>query len=74
MNQSVQIKTIGDLRKATESLEDNFKIEIHSYEDIPKEELRTMPYPYPTRTINHDLSVVDIGYSDEIIIFGLDDE
>lgn len=67
----MEIKTLGDFRKATQYLEDDFKLEVNFFEELTEEELKDMIYPYPWECTEGNLELNDIGYSDRIIYLGL---
>lgn len=42
-----KIKTVGDFRKITENLSDDFKLDVKIMKEVPEEELKHRSYPYP---------------------------
>lgn len=70
----MEIKTIGQLRKVIDHLDDDFRLEIRIMTEIPKEELVKSMYPYPWRHEDGKLEFHDIGYSDKVICFGVHKE
>ena len=65
------IKTLGEFRKATKNLDDDFKLEIDFFKEVPEEELARRSYPYPWDRLECDLEFNDVGYSDKVACFGL---
>lgn len=66
------IKTLGDFRKLTKDLDDDFAIEFRVRRRVPEEELKTRRYPYPYDTeYFEEFEFDDIGYSDKEICFGV---
>ena len=62
----MKIRTIGELKNLIKNLDDDFKIEIKIMEEIPKEDLERMTYPYPWKMTDATLEMTDIWYSDKI--------
>lgn len=65
------IKTLGDFRRLTASLEDDFKIDIRIMKEVPEEELKGRLYPYPWDMIDGRMEFHDIGYSDKEFCVGV---
>ena len=65
-----EIKTLGDFRKITEGLEDDFNIELRVRRRLKGEELRGLLYPYPYETKYCTLEFDDIGWSDKHLCLG----
>lgn len=66
------IKTLGEFRKLTEQLDDDFKIEFRVRTRVPEEELIKRRYPYPFDTEYFEgFQFDDIGYSDKVICIGV---
>jgi len=66
------IKTLGDFRKLTKDLDDDFTIEFRVRRRVPEEELKNRAYPYPYDTEYFDgFEFDDIGYSDKEVCFGV---
>jgi hypothetical protein len=63
--------TLGDMRKATKNLDDDFKIIVDLFERIPDEQLKKMSYPYPYYRTEMDFEFNDVGYSDKEACFGV---
>ncbi len=68
------IKTVGELRKALGTLDDDFKLEIDHMILLTDEQLKKMSYPYPWRRKEGNLQFNDVGYSDKVVCFGLYDK
>lgn len=68
--ESPKIKTIGDFRRITKLLDDDFKLAIRIMKEIPEEE-RNPLYSYPWEMIDGELEFQDIGYSDKDICIGV---
>ena len=66
------IKTIGDFRKLTEGLDDDFNIELRVRTKLPPEVLKEMSYPYPWKTIYSEIEFDDIGYSNKGFCIGVE--
>ena len=67
-----EIKTLGDFRKLTKDLDDDFKIEFRVRKRVSKEELAKRRYPYPFDTEYFDgVEFDDIGYSDKELCLGV---
>ena len=66
------IKTLGDFRRLTEDLDDNFAIEFRVRTRVQEEELKNRKYPYPYDTEYFDgFEFDDVGYSDNVVCFGV---
>ena len=66
------IKTLGDFRRLTEDLDDDFAIEFRVRTRVPEEELKNRRYPYPYDTEYFDgFEFDDVGYSDKVACFGV---
>ena len=59
------IKTVGELRKILNDLDDNYKLDVRMMKEIPEKELIGRSYPYPQEMIDGYLDFQDIGYSDK---------
>jgi hypothetical protein len=68
-----QIKTIGDLRKIIDGMDDDFLIEMRVRSKVSDDELakRQYKYPYDTEYFN-GVELDDIGYSDKVICFSVE--
>lgn len=66
-----EIKTIGDFRRLTENLDDDFKIDVRIAREVPEEELKNRSYPYPWELFDGRLEFHDIGYSDKEFCIGV---
>ena len=69
-----KIKTIGDLRKIIDGMDDDFIIEMRVRSNVSDEELakRKYKYPYDTEYFN-GVEIDDIGYSDKVICFSVEE-
>lgn len=65
------IKTVGDLRKIINDLDDDYKLDIRIMKEIPEKELISRRYPYPWEMIDGYLEFHDIGYSDKELCIGV---
>lgn len=66
------IRTLGDFRKLTKDLDDDFVIELRVRRRVPEEELKKRRYPYPYDTEYFEgFEFDDIGYSDKEICLGV---
>lgn len=66
------IKTLGDFRRLTEDLDDDFTIEFRVRTRVPEEELKNRRYPYPYDTEYFEgFDFDDVGYSDKVACFGV---
>lgn len=66
------IKTLGDFRRLTEHLSDDFNIEMRIRRRLTDEELKDCRYPYPYETEYTTLEFDDIGYSDKDLCLGVE--
>lgn len=67
------IKTLGDFRRLTEDLDDDFVIEFCVRRKVPEEELKNRSYPYPYDTEYFEgIEFNDVGYSDKVALFGIE--
>lgn len=66
------IKTLGDFRRLTKDLDDNFAIEFRVRTRVSEEELKNRTYPYPYDTEYFEgFEFDDVGYSDKEVCFGV---
>jgi len=66
------IKTLGDFRRLTKDLNDDFSIEFRVRTRVPDEELKNRRYPYPYDTEYFEgFEFDDVGYSDKVACFGV---
>lgn len=66
------IKTLGDFRRLTKNLDDDFSIEFRVRTRVLDEELRNRRYSYPYDTKYFDgFEFDDVGYSDKVACFGV---
>ena len=65
-----KIKTLGDFRRLTKDLDDDFEIEFRVRRRVPEEELKSRSYPYPYDTEYFEgFEFDDVGYSDNVSVF-----
>ena len=67
----MKLKTVGDIRKMIENLDDDFKLDIRLMREVPEEELKNRFYPYPYDMYDGELEFQDIGYSDRELCIGV---
>ena len=67
----MEIKTLGDFRRLTKDLDDDFKFDIHIMKEVPEEELVKRRYPYPWDMYDGRMEFHDIGYSDKDFCIGI---
>lgn len=67
----MEIKTLGDFRRLTKDLDDDFKFDVRIMKEVPKEELTERLYPYPWDMIDGRIEFHDIGYSDKDFCIGI---
>ena len=65
------IKTVGDIRKMIEGLDDDFKLEIRIMKEVPEEELKQRRYPYPWDMEDGYMEFHDISYSEKELCVGI---
>lgn len=65
------IKTVGELRKILNDLDDGYKLDIRIMKKIPEKELIRKGYPYPWEMIDGYLEFQDIEYSDKELCIGV---
>lgn len=66
------IKTLGDFRRLTKDLNDDFSIEFRVRTRVSEEELKNRRYPYPYDIEYFDVfEFDDVGYSDKVVCFGI---
>ena len=68
------IKTLGDFRRITKNLDDEFKLDIRIMKEVPEEELKTRIYPYPWDITRGIMEFHDVGYSDKDFCIGIYEE
>lgn len=68
----MEIKTLGDFRRLTEHLSDDYAIEMRIRRKMTDEELKQMLYPYPYITEYTTLEFDDIGYGDKELCLGVE--
>ena len=68
----MEIKTVGDFRRLTKELDDDFNIEIRVRTELSPEKIVAAGYPYPYQTEYRSLEFDDIGYSDKDLCLGVE--
>lgn len=66
------IKTLGDFRRITKDLPDDFTIEMRIRHKLTDEELKDLTYPYPYETEYAELEYDDVGHSDKVLCLGVE--
>ena len=69
----MEIKTIGDLKKAIENIDDDFMLNVRIVKEIPQEMLESSLYPYPYEYSKAKLEIGDIGYSDKDVYISIEE-
>lgn len=68
-----RIKTIGDLRKLIEDLDDDYKIDMRVNRNIPTESLQYLMYPWGIDTdYQEGFEFDDVGVSDRVLCISVD--
>ena len=67
------IKTIGELKKAIENIDDDFTITAMIVRELSEEELSGSNYPYPYEYTKANLEIGDIGYSDKDVFINVEE-
>ncbi len=67
------IKTIGELKKAIENIDDDFTIDVRIVIELSEEELSGSNYPYPYEYIKANLEIGDIGYSERDVFINVEE-
>ena len=67
----MEIKTLGDFRRITKDLNDDFKLYIRIMKKVPEEELIKRGYPYPWDMIDGRMEFQDVGVADKDICIGI---
>lgn len=67
------IKTIGELKKAIETIDDDFTIDVRIVRELSEEELKDNKYPYPYEYSKANIEIGDIGYSDKDVFINVED-
>ena len=66
------IRTIGELKKAIATIDDDFTIDVRIVRELSEEELKDSSYPYPYEYIKANLEIGDIGYSDKDVFINVE--
>lgn len=69
----MEIRTIGDLKKAIENIDDDFTLTVRIVNEIPQEMLESSLYPYPYEYSKAKLEIGDIGYSDKDVYISIEE-
>ena len=69
----IMIKTIGELKKAIENIDDDFTITAMIVRELSEEELSGSNYPYPYEYTKANLEIGDIGYSDKDVFINVEE-
>ena len=67
----MEIKTLGDFRRITKDLDDDFKFDIRIMKRVPEEELVKRCYPYPWDMIDGKMEFQDVGVADKDFCIGI---
>lgn len=67
----MEIKTLGDFRRLTKDLDDDFKLNIRIMKKVSEEELTKRSYPYPWDVYDGRMEFHDIGWSDKDFYIGI---
>ena len=67
------IRTIGELKKAIATIDDDFTIDVRIVRELSEEELSGSNYPYPYEYIKANLEIGDIGYSDKDVFINVEE-
>lgn len=67
------IKTIGELKKAIENIDDDFTIDVRIVRELSEEELKDSKYPYPYEYSKANIEIGDIGYSDNDVFINVEE-
>lgn len=66
-----KIKTVGDIRKMINGLDDDFKLDIRIMKKVPENELKQRIYPYPLDMEDGCMEFHDISYSEKELSVGI---
>lgn len=67
------IKTIGELKKVINNIDDDFTIDVRIVRELSEEELSGSNYPYPYEYTKANLEIGDIGYSDKDVFINVEE-
>ena len=67
------IRTIGDLKKAIENIDDDFTVSARIVRTLSEEELKGSKYPYPYEYCKANIEIGDIGYSDKDVFINVEE-
>jgi len=66
-----KIKTVGDIRKMINGLDDDFKLDIRIMKKVPENELSQRLYPYPWDMEDGHMEFQDISWSEKEVSVGI---
>lgn len=69
----LMIKTIGELKKAIENIDDDFTIDVRIVRELSEEKLKGSIYPYPYEYSKANIEIGDIGYSDKDVFINVEE-
>ena len=68
-----RIKTVGDLRKLIEDLDDDFSIDMRVQRRVPDEVLNCLSYPFQYDTDSQEgFEFDDVGVSDKVLCISVE--
>jgi hypothetical protein len=67
----MEIKTLGDFRRITKDLDDDYKFDIRIMKPISEEDLVKRLYPYPWDMLDGRIEFQDISVSDKDLCIGI---
>ena len=67
----MEIKTLGDFRKITETLDDDYVLDISIMREVPEEEAKNRMYPYPWDMLDATMEFQDVVHGDKEIYLGI---
>ena len=67
------IKTIRELKKVIENIDDDFTIDVRIVRELSEEELKGSIYPYPYEYSKANIEIGDIGYSDKDVFINVEE-
>ena len=67
------IRTIGELKKAIATIDDDFTIDVRIVRELSEEESSGSNYPYPYEYTKANLEIGDIGYSDKDVFINVEE-
>ena len=67
----MEIKTLGDFRRLTKDLDDDFIFDINIMKEVTEEQLAERYYKYPWDNHEAKMQLHDIGYSGKVLGLGI---